>query len=37
MIGVEAFEIWRKNGLPLELVPCQKKCQMKWTQLKIEQ
>lgn len=38
MIGVEAFEIWRKNGLPLEqLVPSEKMSDAEMDAIKIEQ
>lgn len=38
MIGVEAFEIWRKNGLPLEqLVPSEKMSDAEIDAIKIEQ
>jgi hypothetical protein len=38
MIGVEAFEIWRKNGLPLEqLVPSEKMSDAEMDAIKVEQ
>jgi hypothetical protein len=38
MIGVEAFEIWRKNGLPLEqLVPSEKMSDAELDAIQIEQ
>ena len=38
MIGVEAFEIWRKNGLPLEqLVPSEKMSDAEMDSIKVEQ